>query len=603
MSQRISEERVAAIRSCLPAYLRDRGVTDTSRKFKCLSASHIDKHPSMSYKAEYQIVKCFSCGYTRDIIGLYADEKGLDKKHDFQKIIEELEARYLGKSEEKTSNPVNNSYLKARGLKSDTITHFHVQEYEKYVLGEMKFGRCIVIPYSFDPHPYTIVRLVEKKKFFKPADTVEPIFHVEELSQSEPVVIVEASICAMSVWQAGYHAIALNGTGTTRLEEYLQSKAADIPLLILCLDQDRAGRIAQERLHQVLNRLGIRHKQITNLYGCKDPNELLCAEDGERNLHRAIQDAIDGQSELPKSIEKALSEHLYQWLDTEKEDRFYSGIESFDQAIGGFCSRFYMIGGIPSSGKTSFFLQLALAFAKQHRHVLYLSYEASEQELIYKALSLISTEVDVPFSSSDIATTQRDKLETSVSALSTIGKYLHIDDSCPGREQIEQLLGQFPEPPILMIDYLQVIPIGKGRMSDKEKVDELMNWLYLYTKERHIPTFVISSFNRNSYYAPASLDSFKESGSIEYRADYIFALQLQVFSQDKIFQSDYHLSERKKKIEEELKREVRKMELVCLKNRYGEVWFRTNLDFHTKYSLFLESDVKEARRKVYQKRR
>lgn len=601
VKQRISEQRIAAVRECMPAYLQDRGVSDLRRKFRCLSASHIDKHPSMSYKADLQIVKCFSCGYTRNIIGLYADEHEFDEKKDFQRIIEALEEKYLGRSESHlfcTSHP----YLTGRGLSDRTIQYFRVLEHDTYQLGEMNLGPCITIPYSFCENPYVIVRLTNQKKFFKPAGQSEPIFHEEWLLQNEPVVIVESAICAMSVWQAGYHSIALNGTGLSRLKIFLSQHKESLPMLVLCLDQDKEGQNAQQILHTFLEEQMIRHQQVIGLFGQKDPNDLLCTKDGEDRLRQIIQDALDVKNELPRSVASILNERLYQWLDAEKNALFFSGIEGLDQKLGGLSARFYMIGGTPSVGKTSFLLQLAITFAKQRKHVLYLSYESGESDLIYKALSMISTEIDAPFAYSDIRKIDKSQIEPAVDALSVIASYLHIDDSCPGKDQIEKLLKAFDEPPVLLIDYLQIMPVGKGRQSNKEKIDELMDWLYRYTKNNRIPTFAISSFNRNSYHGSSGLDAFKESGSIEYSSDIVFTLQLRAFSEDKIFQSDYHLAERKKRIEEECQRDVRKMELVCQKNRYGEAWFKIPLDFHVKYSLFLESNIKETRRKSYQRK-
>ena len=594
MAERISEERIAAVRSCMPAYLRDHGVSNLNRKFKCLSANHEDRHPSMSYKADLQIVHCFSCNYTRNVIGLYADEHGLDEKKDFQFIIEALENKYLG-----GCHCEQQPYLEKRGLSSKTIQYFRVIEHKTYQLGKMKLGACITIPYSFESNPYVIARLTDRKKFFKPAGIPEPIFHEEFLLQRQPVVIVESAICAMSVWQAGFHSVALNGTGTVRLEEFLIQHKESLPLLVLCFDQDEEGQKAQVKFQKFLDEQEIQYRIIPRLNGKKDPNSLLCSEGGEEALRQIIQGCIDKRSNLPESIESFLGEALYQWINEDNQAAFSSGIEGLDQKLGGLSSKFYMIGGIPSAGKTSFLLQLALTFAKQHRHVLYLSYEAGKKELIYKALSLISTEVDAPFAYSNIRKTSKEKIEIAASALSVIAPYLHIEEDSPQKEKIKELLQSFDEPPILMIDYLQIMPVGKGKQSNKEKIDELMDWLYQYTKNHHIPTFAISSFNRNNYHGDSGLDAFKESGSIEYSADVVFTLQLRIFSEEKVFQSDYHLAERKKRIKEECSKEIRKMELVCQKNRYGEAWFRIPLDFHVKYSLFLEDNVKEVRRKAF----
>ena len=52
----------------LPDFLsREMGISP-NRKFHCLSPQHQDRHPSMSYYEAGQCVKCFSCGFTADLL-------------------------------------------------------------------------------------------------------------------------------------------------------------------------------------------------------------------------------------------------------------------------------------------------------------------------------------------------------------------------------------------------------------------------------------------------------------------------------------------------------------------------------------------------------
>ena len=65
-------------KSLLPAYLSGKGI-DIKRPFRCLSASHTDCHPSMSYRPKTNTVQCYGCGEHGDIFDVIRMEYGLAK--------------------------------------------------------------------------------------------------------------------------------------------------------------------------------------------------------------------------------------------------------------------------------------------------------------------------------------------------------------------------------------------------------------------------------------------------------------------------------------------------------------------------------------------
>jgi replicative DNA helicase len=74
-----------------------------------------------------------------------------------------------------------------------------------------------------------------------------------------------------------------------------------------------------------------------------------------------------------------------------------------------------------------------------------------------------------------------------------------------------------------------------------------------------IPILLISSFNRDSYHSPVSLKSYKESGGIEYSADTLIGIQLR------------NIGCKGFDINKAMRQPVRDLELVILKQRYGEL--------------------------------
>ena len=134
--------------------------------------------------------------------------------------------------------------------------------------------------------------------------------------------------------------------------------------------------------------------------------------------------------------------------------------------------------------------------------------------------------------------------------------------------------------PVVCIDYLQIIPTS--RESTKIGIDETVRKLKKFQRDTNTTFIVISAFNRMNYAQSVSFESFKESGNIEYTADVVWALQLDIMNQIK---SGDSISESRRKIEEAKRRQPRLIQLKCLKNRQG-----TNYDclfnYHSAHDLF-----------------
>ena len=107
-----------------------------------------------------------------------------------------------------------------------------------------------------------------------------------------------------------------------------------------------------------------------------------------------------------------------------------------------------------------------------------------------------------------------------------------------------------------------------------------------------LTVFVISSINRSNYLTPIDFESLKESGGIEYTADVIWGLQLQCLN-DPLFSEVNKIKEKRKRIRQEKSENPRKIELQCLKNRYGTANFSCCFDYYPRNDLFLQSSHEE----------
>ena len=245
-----------------------------------------------------------------------------------------------------------------------------------------------------------------------------------------------------------------------------------------------------------------------------------------------------------------------------------------------FSPGLYVLGGLPALGKTSFAWQLLHQLAKNGETCVYCSYEMSEFELFSKSIAreLFFRDPNTSISSAgirrgDFSPAISDILaDFQKSELNLFVLELHEHD-------IDDLLFQLkkyctPRPPVIVLDYLQIIPIKKSNVSPKQAIDEIVRKLKNFQRLTNTTFIVVSSFNRLNYAQRVSFESFKESGNIEYSADVVWGLQL--YCTNKLL--DGAVSKNRDIIDLAKKANPRQIQLCCLKNRQG-----TNYDVFFKY--------------------
>jgi len=93
-----------------------------------------------------------------------------------------------------------------------------------------------------------------------------------------------------------------------------------------------------------------------------------------------------------------------------------------------------------------------------------------------------------------------------------------------------------------------------------------------------VAMIAISSFNRDNYKTTVSMESFKESGAVEYSSDVLLGLQLRGAG-EKGFDAT-----------EEKKKNPRNVELIVLKNRNGSVGNKVCFQYYPMFNYFREAE-------------
>ena len=383
----------------------------------------------------------------------------------------------------------------------------------------------------------------EKKYSKQRVGTVE-LFNSAALRQSEqPVFIVESETDALSIYDAGGQAVALcSASNVKKLLDAVKENKPSQPLII-APDSDSAGTKAAESLSAGLTDWEISFYRHSLPEGYKDANEFLT---GDKDSF--IKWVNVGKT--PITERESVSFRLNDFLAAVKKNRegraIPTGFDNLDSILdGGLYPGLYFFGANSSVGKTTLILQTADNIARAGYGVLIFSLEMSAHELIAKSLSRESLILDMELhgATNHAKTTrgvlkgnyndiERDLLSRAIKNYSEYGKRINITEGV-GNVGIKEITAKVKDyanahggkPPVVIIDYLQIIAPYDIRMTDKQNTDKAVLELKRLSRDLQIPVIGISSFNRENYNEPVSMASFKESGAIEYSSDVLIALQ------------------------------------------------------------------------------
>lgn len=509
---------------------------------------------------------------------------------------------YYQACRERLQDPAAVSYLTARGISTGTAAAYWIGFDPKADPAQSghKTPRIIIptstghyIGRSIDPNtPKAFAKM--NNKGGTPA-----IFNSRALYAQgvQEVFITEGAFDALSIIEAGAAAVALNSTSNAeKLIEKLQERRT-AATLILTLDNDDAGRKAADTLKQGLQRLNISYITADICGGYKDPNEALTAD------RAAFIDAVERAQHMTAAKPDNTSYYIDNIM-TAEIDRFKSvkntGFANLDKQAGGLYSGLYAVAAISSLGKTTFCHQIADQLAAAGNDILFFSLEQSRLELVSKSLARRTAQANMetavtslsirrgylPKQVTDAAERYKQEVQENISIIegnfacniSFIGEY------------VRQYIRRNDTRPVVFIDYLQILQPEQqnGRQqTTKEMVDSSITELKRISRELDLTVFVVCSVNRANYLTPVDFESLKESGGIEYTCDVIWGLQLQCLN-DPLFDKQNNIKERREKIKAAKAADPRKIELVCLKNRYGIANFSCYFDYYPAYDLFTE---------------
>ena len=283
-----------------------------------------------------------------------------------------------------------------------------------------------------------------------------------------------------------------------------------------------------------------------------------------------------------KNTTDILQDYLSYIQDDRQVKKVRTGFNKLDNLLnGGLPNGLITLGAIPSLGKTTFALQVADNMASmENTQVLFFSLEMTRFDIISQSLSRLSYLTDEleNYTFDDLLSNNDDvDFTTLLSKYECVANNLYTIDYIYDIRDIEAFIRQFKDLHendniIVIIDYLQYILCGNNG-NDKQVIDTITKRLKELAKDLNICIIEISSLNRTNYSGSITMESFKESGSIEYTSDILMGLE--------------YVNNGANEREYEAKRNPRKITLSVIKNRYGALG-KINFDFYTTYHTFIE---------------
>lgn len=529
---------------------------------------------------------------------------------------------YLGKCHAALmASPDAQAYLTGRGFTAESL--------ERFGLGYDAEKKAVVIPYGRDGH-YYITRSIEGKAYRKPKTDEagpEPLYNAACLyaGDASAVFVVESALCAMSIMQEGGAAVALNGTGSEKLLKQITEQPTQ-KTLVLCLDNDEAGKEAQRTFAEKLTAQGVPFVEYNVAGKYKDPNEHLQKDPASfaeavkngMNAPEAQKEAQRQERAYQFKARYSAAGRIHAFLDGIAESvnnppqptGFYTLDEILD---GGLYAGYIILTGGTSVGKTAFCLQIADNVAAAGRDVLYFTLEMTAADLMARSISRLTLK-NCGDAESNAKTaryitdgTKRAKYspaearlvaESTVEYADTIAPHIFFieprqrDKDFLSTDDVKDVLQEYTagmEPgaqgPLVIVDYAQLLrPTEKDKGADaKQNMSNNATVLYHISKQYNVPLLAITSQPRSEYGQRDSMNAGKESGDLEYTAEYLFRLQFPKPTQKADRENVGSYEKKMKRVP------VRTVELAIMKNRSGPTGDTVTFKYHAKFNHFEES--------------
>ncbi len=487
-----------------------------------------------------------------------AESGNSEPAHSFTEEIDRYAAALAGSEGE--------AYLLGRGFTRETM--------QRFKLGYDAQRHCVTIPYNPQGSYYGRRSLLPeekipdgKGKYDKLPRAIagaEPLFNGSALYSGDIVFVTEGALDAISIAQAGGAAVALNGTGFNKLIDQLKKKPT-AAAIVLCLDNDDAGRTATAAIGAALDEIGAfcvtgtaaimgEAQDPAEAEYRKDPNEVL-QRNGAEALRQAVTETADetrrqygmaqqaAEAERQQHTGAGMVDAFLTAIQTRKYEPMPTGITDIDRALdGGFMRQWLiLLGAAPGAGKTALAQWIFEGMAKRGTACVYLNLEMSREQILARSFSRLAARRGHKIRTNVILQGYRWTDEQRAAIMDAAGEYkdtiaprmiynpdgvtANLDSILAYIESEAQRAEKAEMPaPCVVLDYLQIVS-GEPREDAASVIKRAVSGLKDYAVKHNTLVFVIIAHNRASNSTGAvSMESGRDTSALEYSADLQLAL-------------------------------------------------------------------------------
>jgi len=221
----------------------------------------------------------------------------------------------------------------------------------------------------------------------------------------------------------------------------------------------------------------------------------------------------------------------YKELNTKHFDNFLKNLNSkpsgvltgfsrIDKVTGGLRpGTMFIIGARPSTGKTSFALNIACNQLKQSSDkIIFFSLEMSAEMILERFFSAENNIDYNKFSHNQLTDKDKTEIQESIAKLKEENRFLIVDNVYDA-DEIAKIISE--EKPILaIVDFIQSVTTEKYFDNTRLRIDYISSLLKRTAKQTKSVVIVLSQITRAGKDEPTMSD-LKESGGLEQDGDYI----------------------------------------------------------------------------------
>ncbi len=224
-----------------------------------------------------------------------------------------------------------------------------------------------------------------------------------------------------------------------------------------------------------------------------------------------------------------------------------TGFGKLDMKLSGLhTSDLIILAARPARGKSAFALQLARNVAYAHHPVLFFSLEMGAEQLIQR---LVASESKVDLGkirSGRVTDIEVQALELGGDIIKTLPLYFNDKAGVQVKDIRSQLKlhnSRQEKIEFVIVDYLQLMAIGKNSNNMVQDVTEISRGLKMIAKEFNVPVLALSQLSRKveERGGKPKLSDLRDSGSIEQDADIVMFLHADNPDEDSFGNKDIEL--------------------------------------------------------------